>query len=139
MTFTQPEKTSFEVELEVLLGTAEAYLYRNSDNKVLFEHPCPMNATHHVKNNLVKFKVTSESTPELFTPVIMQGLQLTPETLTLKIVATSEIFEGVAYLRTNESLNLITDGHPKEFDFALYAKNKPQYFLYLPSTHEFDL
>jgi hypothetical protein len=65
---------SFEVELEVLLGTAEAILYRNSDNKVLFEHPCPMNATMHVKNNLIKFKVTSESTPELFTPIIMQGL-----------------------------------------------------------------
>jgi hypothetical protein len=64
---------------------------------------------------------------------------LVPDTLTLKIVATSEIFEGIAYLRTNKSLNLIIDGHPKEFDYALFARNKPQYFLYLPSTHEFDL
>ena len=74
LTFTQPERMSFEVELEVLLGTAEAILYRNSDNKVLYQHPCPMNETHHVKDNLINFMVTSESTPELFTPVIMSGL-----------------------------------------------------------------
>lgn len=74
MTFTQPEKMSFEVEIEVLLGNADVYLYRNSDSKVIYQHPCPMNASMFIESNMIKFKVTSESTPELFTPAIMQGL-----------------------------------------------------------------
>lgn len=47
----------------------------------------------------------------------------------------------MVYLRNRDSLDLITDGKPKTFNYGygLNSKNEPKYFIYLPSTHEFDL
>lgn len=48
------------MELEVLLGDVKVQLIRNLDQEVLFEHPCPMNATHHIQHNIISFNITKD-------------------------------------------------------------------------------
>lgn len=48
------------VELELLIGEVNVTLYRYTDNKVFFQHPCPMNADHHIKDNIVRFNLSHE-------------------------------------------------------------------------------
>ena len=62
----------------------------------------------------------------------------------------SEIFQGAAFLTGKDSLGLMSDGHAHEFYYAFAADaesqentdnrySKTQYFMYLPTSHNFDL
>ena len=55
-----PEEHGFIVELEVILGDATVTLSRDRDGYQLYEHPCPMNETHHIEGNVIRFNVTEE-------------------------------------------------------------------------------
>jgi len=73
----------YELDIEILLGNVTAYLTRNSDQKVLIEYPCPMNSSHHIKDNIIQFRSISAHAE-----LINQGpIDLTREQLTLKLVA----------------------------------------------------
>jgi len=50
-----------QIDIEVLLGSVKVQLERSSDSAVLFEHPCPMNASHHITGNIISFDLTGES------------------------------------------------------------------------------
>lgn len=49
-----------EVSLEILLGSAKVQLIRSTDSAVVYEHPCPMNSTHHIQRNIIAFNLEHE-------------------------------------------------------------------------------
>lgn len=55
-----PNEHGFIVEIEVLLGAAVITLSRDRDGYTLYEHPCPMNESHHIDGNMIRFNVTQE-------------------------------------------------------------------------------
>jgi hypothetical protein len=100
-----------DVEVEVLLGNATVKLLRNSDEKVLFEYPCPMDSTHHIESNLIKFDLSSDNMGTINT-VSEYASSYKQDSYSLKIESLSEIFQGIAYLRNHMTLDLIADGQP---------------------------
>ena len=65
----------------------------------------------------------------------------------LRIKATSPFFQGIVYARHKDTIQLINDGHPKVVQYAYYKdehkkwklNRQVNYFLYSPTSHEFDL
>lgn len=55
-----PNEHGFVVEIEVILGDAQVTLTRDRDGYTLYEHPCPMNESHHIEGNVITFNVTEE-------------------------------------------------------------------------------
>ena len=96
-----------------------------------------MNASHHINGNIISFDLAGESSA--YSP----GTAFKQEYYTLKVVSDSSSFRGVAYLRARNSLEVLSDGATREFGYAFESKskdiNKPKYFMYLPSSHKFDL
>lgn len=91
LTFAYKNLADLDVELNVLLGTAYVKLLRNSDEKVLFEYPCPENRSHHVENNLIKFDLSSDNMKTI-NEVSHYASSYKQESYSLKIESISEIF-----------------------------------------------
>lgn len=118
---------------------------RNSDDFILFEHPSSDDASLHVEDNLIKFDLSSNRMDSS-----SEGISnFKEESYSLRIESLSEIFQGDAYLKSRSSLEVISDGKPYEIDFS-YSNptglstnpdlfSSAQYFLYLPSSHKFEL
>lgn len=80
-----------DVEVNVLLGSANVKLLRNSDEKVLFEYPCPENPDHHIENNLIKFDLSSDNMNTI-NEVSEYASSYKQESYSLRIESQSEIF-----------------------------------------------
>lgn len=77
-----------------------------------------MNASHHIDKNIIAFDLkeyianyTRDSNKTVFMT----------EYLWLEIIGDSEIFEATVYLRTKNSLDLISDGMVHQYSFT-YSK-----------------
>ena len=77
-------------------------MLRNSDEKVLFEYPCPMNSSHHVESNgnLIKFDLSADIMKTI-NEVSQYASSYKQESYSLRIESQSEIFQGIAYLRNH--------------------------------------
>lgn len=132
------------VEIELLIGEADITLYRYTDNKVFFRHPCPMNPEHHVKDNIVRFNLSHEL-PNPYDEDFESPDEMFP--YALKITANTTVFEGIAYLRKEDSLDLISDGRSKKLSYVYEAESSyskddntnVNYFILLPNSHNLEL
>ena len=48
------------MDVEVLLGNVTVQIIRNSDQKLLVEYPCPMDASMHITGNVINFDLVKE-------------------------------------------------------------------------------
>lgn len=108
----------------MLMGDAKITLYRYTDNKVFFQYPCPMNASHHIYDNIVKFNLSHELPKSKEADAsVSENEELFP--YALKITATTSVFEGIAYLKKAGSLDLLSDGRSKRLNYVFNDGGNP--------------
>lgn len=135
------------IDVEMLIGDAEITLYRYTDNKVFFQYPCPMNASHHIYDNIVKFNLSHELPKSKEDQNSTDNEELFP--YALKITAKTNVFQAIAYLKRAGSLDLISDGRSKRLSYVYQDGSNPykrgvkqtkaDYFIFLPTSHNLEL
>mmetsp|Transcript_18505 Transcript_18505/g.31667 ORF Transcript_18505/g.31667 Transcript_18505/m.31667 type:complete len:445 (+) Transcript_18505:4184-5518(+) len=134
-------RSQIQLELEILLGQPRVYLIRSSDQEKVREYPLALDPQLHLVNsNTVQFNLSAA----LDYDHSSSSERLRPGKYGLKIVSgSSEEFEGIAYLKDLDDIDLIADDHPKQissvFQQAARVESAPSFFLYLPPAHNFDL
>jgi hypothetical protein len=117
VTFYWPlDHESNEIEIEVLLGDAKVKLFNTTGKDVLREYPCPMNSSHHIKDNIIKFDLKD------MIPTVI----LNKNYFVLSIESTAEILKATAYLRARDSLDVLPDGKVHHFEYVLSQSTKTQ-------------
>jgi len=137
--YFKDSETLDQFDLEILLGDVTVELFRTDQEGVLMEHPCPMNATHHLDHNIVKFSFRNIEPMYYDNPNRPEK----QEYFFVRIACVGEVFQGTAMVRAKGAIQLLSDGdkHDFSFSYSLDSKKEPEslYFMYMPASHKFDL
>mmetsp|Transcript_13172 Transcript_13172/g.20502 ORF Transcript_13172/g.20502 Transcript_13172/m.20502 type:complete len:170 (+) Transcript_13172:4606-5115(+) len=98
-----------------------------------------------MKENLLTFNISKEysKTENVEDQEALENSNHKDGVFSLRIRGVSAVFEAVVYLKTVDSVKVIATGHPHIFTYAYEHGKKnlydPEYFMFLPQAHEFDL